>query len=215
MRYYPVFLDLRERPCVIVGGGQVAERKTLSLIEAGADVTIISPLLSPKLQELSSSGKISCREKKFEDGDIQGAYLVIAATDSIELNRAIAKLCRKMHVLVNAAAPPEESTFIVPSVVDRGELLIAISSGGSSPALSKKIRRELEGLYGPEYELFLQKMTLVRTRLHEEVHDETARRKVFQALVDSDILELLKLGRMHDADHRIAEISGLKKDKLQ
>ncbi len=210
MKFYPVFLDLRDRPCLIVGGGRVAERKAVSLLEAGADVTILSPSLTEKLQDLCLSGKITHIARTFEDKDIAGAYLVIAATGSPEVNSVVGKLCRKKHVLVNVAAPPEESSFIVPSVVDRGELLIAVSTGGSSPALSKKIRQELEKAYGPEYDLFIQKMTLVRNRLIEELPDESARRAVFEALVDSDVLELLKQGKVHEADHRIAEISGLK-----
>ncbi|OGW40692.1 MAG: hypothetical protein A2010_02405 [Nitrospirae bacterium GWD2_57_9] len=208
MKYYPVYLDLRDRPCVIAGGGGVAERKTLSLLEAGADVTVVSPSLTPKLQELSLSGKISHRLKKFEDRDMEHAYLVIAATDSLELNADIGKSCRKRHILVNVAAPPEESTFLVPSVVDRGDLLIAVSTCGSSPALSKKIRQELELHYGEEYELFLEKMSLVRDRLMGEMGDEATRRAVFQAIVDSDVLDLIRQGKTHEADHRIAELSG-------
>lgn len=214
MKYYPVYLDLRERLCVVVGGGQVAERKALSLLEAGADVVLISPSVTPQLQELSLSGKIVHRTKTFEDKDIFGAQLVIAATDSPEVNAGIGKLCRKMHILANVAAPPEEGSFIVPSVVDRGGLLIAVSTAGSSPALSKKIRQELEDQYGPEYEIFLEKMTIIRHRLIEEVAEESARREMFEALVNSDILELLKQGKSHEADHRIAEITGLKKDKF-
>lgn len=210
MRYYPVYLDLRERLCVVVGGGRVAERKALSLLEAGADVLVVSPSLTPKLQTLSSSGKINHQSRQFEEADLRGAYLVIAATNVPDLNGRIGRLCKKTNILVNVAAPPEESSFIVPSVVDRGELLIAISSCGASPALAKKIRQELETAYGPEYETFLQKMELVRTRMMEETADEAARRQVFAALVDSDILALLKQGRTHEADHRIAEISGLK-----
>jgi precorrin-2 dehydrogenase/sirohydrochlorin ferrochelatase len=210
MKYYPVYLDLRERSCLIVGGGPVAERKVLSLLEAGADITVVSPSLTTKLQELSLSGKIDHICKTFEEKDLAGAWLVIAATGSLDVNSAIGKLCRKKHVLVNVVSPPEESSFIVPSVVDRGELLIAVSTSGSSPALSKKIRQELEARYGPEYELFVNKMTIIRNRLMEESSDESARRAVFQALVDSDVLELLKQGRTHEAEHRIAEISGLK-----
>ncbi len=134
MRYYPVYLDLRERPCLIVGGGPVAERKALTLLEAGAEVTVVSPTLSRKLQDLSLSGKITHRAKKFEDKDISGEFLVIAATDSPQLNSAIGKTCGKMKVLVNVTAPPEESSFIVPSVVDRGDLLIAISTSGAPVA---------------------------------------------------------------------------------
>lgn len=210
MKYYPVYLDLRERRSVVVGGGRVAERKILSLLEAGADVAVVSPLLTRKLAELAAAGKIGHRAREFEDRDITGAYLVVAATDSEEINRVIGRLCRKMQVLVNVVAPPEESTFIVPSLVDRGELLIAVSTCGTSPALSKKIRRELEDRYGREYDLFLQKMSLLRRRLVEEVRDEASRREIFQALVDSDVLELLKQGKLHEADHRISELTGLK-----
>lgn len=209
MRYFPVYLDLRERPCVLVGGGQVAERKALSL-EAGADVTVVSPSLTAKLQELSSSGKINHLAKTYEDRDIAGAYLVVAATNSPEANAAIGRLCRKKQVLVNVAAPPEESSFIVPSVVERGELIIAVSTCGASPALSKKIRQELEERYGPEYGLFLRKMAAVRARLLDEAAGEEARRAMLRALVDSDVLELLRQGNVHEADRRIEEISGLK-----
>jgi precorrin-2 dehydrogenase/sirohydrochlorin ferrochelatase len=210
MRYYPVFLDLRDRRCLIAGGGEVAERKALSLFEAGADIVIISPTLTPRLRTLMQSGKISHKARTFEDADIAGAYLVIAATDSEKINSHIGQLCRNGQVLVNVASPPEESSFIVPSVVDRGELLIAVSTGGRSPALSKAIRQELGERYGSEYDLFLRKMMLVRDRLREDVADEQARRAIFQALVESDVLGLLKAGREHEAEIRISEITGLK-----
>ena len=210
MRYYPAYLDLRERPCVVVGGGVVAERKAFSLLEAGADVTIISPDLTPKLHELSNSGKITHLKKKFIEEDISGVFLVIAATDSPVENTRVAHACKKKHALVNVAAPPEDGSFIVPSMVERGDLLIAISTSGASPALSKKIRQELEGRYGPEYELFLNKLASVRARVLEEVPDEDARRRIFQAIVDSDVIDLLRRGNAHEADHRMAEIAGLK-----
>jgi len=210
MRYYPAYLDLRERPCVVVGGGLVAERKAFSLLEAGADVTIISPDLTPKLRELSNSGKITHLQKKFNEEVISGVFLVIAATDSPEENTRVAHACKKKHALVNVAAPPEDGNFIVPSMVERGDLLIAISTSGASPALSKKIRRELEERYGPEYELFLGKLASVRVRVLEEVSDEDARRRIFQAIVDSDVIDLLRRGNVHEADRRMAEIAGLK-----
>jgi precorrin-2 dehydrogenase/sirohydrochlorin ferrochelatase len=209
MRYYPVYLDLRDRPCVIVGGGRVAERKALSLLEAGADVTIVSPTLTPKLETLFLSGNITHKSKVFDDHDITGSHLVIAATDSQELNSGIGNLCRKKNILVNVATSPEESTFIVPSVVDRGGLLIAISTGGASPALAKKLRRELEAAFGPEYEVFIEKMTVMRNVLLKEVPDEGTRRVLFQRLVDSNVLELLKQGKVQEADHLIREISGM------
>ncbi len=209
MKYYPVFLDLRERPCLVFGGGRVAERKALALLDAGADVTVISPSLTTKLQELSSSGKITHRAKSFEEQDVAGAAIVIAATDAPEMNARIGRLCRKKQVLVNVAAPPDESSFIVPSVMDRGALLIAISTSGESPALAKKIRTELEKSFGPEYDLFLQWMSALRGRLMTQQKDEAERRRIFQALVDSNVLSLLREGKLREAEALIAELSGM------
>jgi len=210
MKYFPVFLDLRERSCVVVGGGHVAERKALSLLEAGANVTVISPSLTDKLHELSSSGKITHLAKTFEAEDIAGAYIVIAATNIQEVNAGIGRLCKKKQILVNVVAPPGESSFIVPSVVDRGALLIAISTSGESPALSKKIRMELEKKFGPEYELFLQRMSILRSRLMGQTKDESERGRIFQAIANSDVIDLLRQGKIHEADHRIAALSGVK-----
>jgi precorrin-2 dehydrogenase/sirohydrochlorin ferrochelatase len=111
---------------------------------------------------------------------------------------------------VNVVAPPGEGSFIVPSVVDRGALLIAISTSGESPVLSKRIRLELEKTFGPEYDLFLQRMSLLRSRLMGQIEDEAERVRIFQAIANSDVLDLLRQGKLHEADHRIAQLSGLK-----
>jgi precorrin-2 dehydrogenase len=206
MKYYPVFLDVRERPCVVMGGGQVAERKAIALFDAGAELTIVSPSLTPALRELAGKGKITHHQKDFEEQDIAGAYLVIAATNDAVVNEAVARACRKHGILVNAATSPDEGTFVVPSVVERGDLLIAISTCGDSPALARKVREELERAYGPEYGVFLEKMANLRRRLLTEVAEEDVRRKVYQAVVDSDVLSMLKAGQTHGADMRIAEI---------
>ena len=210
MKYYPAYLDLRERPCLVIGGGAVAERKTLALLEAGAVVTIISPMLTSKLHELSDSGKITYLQKQYEDQDLSGAFLVIAATDSAEVNTLVASACRKKQVLVNVAVPPEVSSFIVPSVVERGDLLIAISTSGASPALSRKIRQDIEQRYGTEYEVLLEKLSAIRKRVLEEIPDKSRRRQVFQAIVDSDVIDLIRQGKAHAAELRMAEIAGLK-----
>ncbi len=210
MKYYPVYLDMRGRPCLVIGGGTVAERKTLTLLEAGADVTVVSPALTAKLQELSRSGRITHRQKNFEEKDLSGKFLVIAATDLPDMNSSAAQSCKKNNILVNVAVPPDESSFIVPSVVERGDLLIAVSTSGISPALAKKIRQELESRYGAEYALFLERLAGIRQQVLEEVADEQKRRMIFQKIVDSDVINLLQQGRVHDADLRIAEISALK-----
>jgi precorrin-2 dehydrogenase len=210
MKYYPAYLDLRDRPCLVIGGGAVAERKTLSLLEAGADVAVVSPSLNAKLHELSLSGKITHIKRNFEEQDLSGRSLVIAATDSPEVNSHAAQACRKKHLLVNVASPPEESTFIVPSTLERGELLIAVSTSGASPALAKKIRQELEERYGPEYAVFIEKLSSIRARLREEVSDEKSRRRILQAIVDSDAIELIRRGQSHEAEVRMMELAGLK-----
>ncbi len=213
MKYYPAYLDLRDRSCLVVGGGAVAERKALSLLEAGANVTIISPELTPRLRELADSEKISHRQKNFAEQDLAGEFLVIVATDSPEVNRLAARAAKRMHMLVNVAVPPEESTFIVPSVVERGDLLIAISTNGVSPALSRKIRGELEARYGGEYERFLEKLAMIRKRVLEEVADEQQRRRIFQAIIDSDAIDLLRRGKAHEAEVRMMEIAGLRHNR--
>jgi len=210
MKYYPVYLDLRDRPCLVIGGGGVAERKALSLLEAEAEVTIISPTLTPTLQKLSESGKIVHRQKSFEENDLSGEFLVIAATDSPRVNIAAAQSCKKNHILVNVVVPPEESSFIVPSVVKQGELAIAVSTGGASPALAKKIRQELESKYGPEYAFFLDQLGAIRKRVLEEVGDEGKRSSIFQEIVDSEVIDLLKQGKRGEAELRMKEIAGLK-----
>ncbi len=211
MKFYPAYLDLRDHPCLVVGGGPVAERKALSLLEAGADVTVVSPDLTSKLKELSRSGKISHRKKMFDEQDLSGAFIVIAATDSPEVNSQVARACKSRHVLVNVASPPDESSFIVPSVVERGELLIAVSTSGASPALSKKIRQELESRYGPEFVLFLRAFAAARSRILAEVADEHRRKMIFEAIVDSDVIEMFRQGKEHEAEARMMEIAGMRR----
>jgi precorrin-2 dehydrogenase/sirohydrochlorin ferrochelatase len=114
---------------------------------------------------------------------------------------------------VNVASPPDESCFLVPSTVERGDLVIAVSTGGASPAISRKIREELEERYGPEYEVLLRKLSLVRQRLMEDVPDEETRRRVLTAIVESEALDLIRQGRQHDADRLIAGIAGPKQKR--
>jgi precorrin-2 dehydrogenase/sirohydrochlorin ferrochelatase len=206
MRFYPVYLDLRGRTCAVVGGGRVAERKALSLFDAGAIVVVVSPLLTPSLQVLADTGKVRFRNKIFQEEDLRGVYLAIAATDDASANAFVAEACRKAGILVNVVTDPSAGTFIVPSVVERGDLLIAVSTCGDSPALARRVREDLEQTYGPEYGVFLEKMALLRRKLLAQVTDEGMRRKVFQAIVDSDVLYLLKAGEGHEADRRIEEI---------
>jgi siroheme synthase-like protein len=195
--YYPIFLDLKGRKCVVVGGGSVAERKTGMLLEHHASVTVISPTLNPGLQHLAEQGVIQTIIRNYQVGDLEEVFLVIAATDDPCINTAIADQRGKQRALVNVVDNPEISDFIVPALVRRGDITIAISTAGKSPALARKIRAELEQSFGAEY------ASLVR--LVNEVRSELKRRGVtihgddWQEALDLDsLVEMIRAGRTEE-----------------
>jgi precorrin-2 dehydrogenase/sirohydrochlorin ferrochelatase len=195
--YYPIFLDLKGRKCVVVGGGSVAERKTGMLLEHHASVTVISPTLNQGLQHLAEQGVIQTIIRNYQVGDLEEVFLVIAATDDPCINTAIADQRGKQRALVNVVDNPEISDFIVPALVRRGDITIAISTAGKSPALARKIRAELEKSFGVEY------ASLVR--LVNEVRSELKRRGVtihgddWQEALDLDsLVEMIRAGRTEE-----------------
>src|SRR5512135_3514464 len=150
-KYYPVNLDLKNKPCVVVGAGSVAQRKVKRLLACGARVSVISPQAVAALGRLSDQGKIRLVDRKVRCGDLRGAALVIAASCDRSANALASSFCRKNNILVNVVDSPSECNFILPSIMKKGNLSISVSTGGLSPALSKKIRRDLEEKFGPEY----------------------------------------------------------------
>ncbi len=149
--YYPVFLKIGGRRCVVVGGGQVALRKVTALLEHRASVDVISPELCPGLIELVEGGQIRVFRRRYKAGDLQEAFIVITATDNSDINLQIAKEAKSKGVLVNVVDDAENSDFILPSYVRRGDITIAVSTAGRSPALARKIRTRLEKDFGDEY----------------------------------------------------------------
>src|SRR3989337_4068042 len=146
--YYPIYLDLTGKRCVIVGGGKVAERKCASLIKTDAEITLIAPEITKKLKGYKDKGLIKHIERTYRKGDIRSAFIVISATDSSETNERVARDAKSLHKLTNIVDTPDLCNFIVPSVFRRGTLSIAVSTGGVSPAFAKAIRNELEQIYG-------------------------------------------------------------------
>lgn len=149
--YFAAFLDLRGRRCLVVGGGEIGERKARALLQCGAQVIVVSPVLTRGLAALAAAGRVVERRRTFRRADLRGCALAIAATGEPEVDDAIAALARRMRVLVNVVDRPAQCDFIFPSVLQRGELQIAVSTGGRSPSLAREIRRRLEGLFGPDY----------------------------------------------------------------
>ncbi|KAF0993884.1 bifunctional precorrin-2 dehydrogenase/sirohydrochlorin ferrochelatase [Geobacillus sp. TFV-3] len=177
---YPVILHLRGRRVVVVGGGKVAARKIHGLLEAGAEIVMIAPEAEPELQALAAGGMIVWKKKRFDPDDLAGAFLVIAATNDRKVNEAVAQAAPGQ--LVNVVDDPERCDFHVPAVVRRGALTIAVSTGGASPALARRIRRELEEKYGEEYGPYLEFLQRARGIVLREVEDAEGRKRLFQAL---------------------------------
>ncbi len=178
MGYLPIFIDLSERPCVVIGGGEIAERKTRSLIEAGASVVIISPAITAGLAAMSRAGTIRHLARRYRHGDLADAFLAFDATGDGATARAAAAEARVRGVSINVADVPELCTFISPAVVQRGGLQIAISTGGASPALARKIREDLEGLFGPEYEFTISLLERARRWLRLQESDAGTRARL-------------------------------------
>lgn len=185
MRYYPVFLDIKGKTCVVVGGGEVAERKALSLLSAGASVKVISPKTTKTLNSLSKEGSIERLRRKYKKGDLNGAVLAIGASDSNEVNKAVYEEAQEARIPVNVVDDPAHCGFIVPSVVQRGGLTIAISTGGRSPLLAKTIRQELEKSYGEEYETFVEVLGAVRKKLLKSGVNRVKKERVIKDLIAS------------------------------
>ncbi|MBI4593484.1 MAG: bifunctional precorrin-2 dehydrogenase/sirohydrochlorin ferrochelatase, partial [Candidatus Rokubacteria bacterium] len=147
--YFPAFLDLRGRRCLVVGGGAVGERKARALLACGARVTVVSPAITPGLVELVESERITYRPRQFLRSDVRDAILVVAATGILDVDDAVAAAARRRGALVNVVDRPDRCDFIVPSVLRRGQLQIAVSTGGRSPALAREIRTRLEPFFDP------------------------------------------------------------------
>ena len=162
--YFPALLDLRGRRCLVVGGGPIGERKARDLLGCGARVTVVSPTLTPELVRLAMPGSISHRARPFRRADVLGAFLVIAATGLPEVDAAVAAAARRRKALVNVVDRPAECDFIFPSVLRRGALQIAVSTGGRSPALAREIPKRLERVIGPEYGALVERAGAERAR---------------------------------------------------
>jgi precorrin-2 dehydrogenase/sirohydrochlorin ferrochelatase len=166
--YYPAFLDVKNRPCVIIGGGQVAEGKIALLLECGARIKMISPEVTEAVKRMADAGTLLWEKREYREGDLEGAFLAIAATDDNSVNREIAREAGKRNVLLNVVDVTPLCTFIAPSVVKRGDVTVAISTGGLSPALARKLREELQVSPALDYADLASMISEVRLELRKE-----------------------------------------------
>jgi len=184
LHYFPVNLDIRDRPVVVVGGGAVAARKCSALIDAGARVTVIAPSVDGSLGEMCEKEEVLHVARDFAPGDLAGAFLVFAATDSPEVNRAVAEEAKARAILSDIADAPGLGSFTLPAVMRRGALQIAVSTGGTSPALARQIRAQLEAHYGPEYGSALELLGKLREKLLTEPGNSAYNKQIFNELAE-------------------------------
>ncbi len=189
MKYYPAFLDLKNKNSIVVGGGKVAERKAGALVKAGANVKIISPELTEGLEKLVKQGKLDHIRRNYRKSDVKNCFIVIAATSSPDINMKIAS---DAQCLVNVVDSPSAGNFIVPSSVSRGGLNIAISTGGASPAMSRTIRKEMEKHYDTEFSRYLRFVELTRKRAMKDIADNSKREEFLRYIASDDMLALLR-----------------------
>jgi siroheme synthase-like protein len=201
MRYYPVFLDIAGKPVVVVGGGEVALRKAEGLLDAGAEVTVVSPALHPDLQALVSQGRVRHVAREYARGDLEGYFLAFVGTDDRSVNAAVSREGRQRRVWVNAVDDPPNCDFIMPGIVQRGDLVIAVSTSGTSPAMARKMREELEAFLSQEYLLMLELAAEVRQELRER--SVIVEPEVWNAALDGGLKRLLGEGRREEAKQRL------------
>ncbi|MEH7545548.1 precorrin-2 dehydrogenase/sirohydrochlorin ferrochelatase family protein [Neobacillus vireti] len=184
---YPIMLQLDTKKVVVIGGGRVAERKVRGLLGTGAQVVVISPEATGEIQTLFLDGKIVWEKKFFSAEDLRGAALIFAATDDKDINQSVKSLAEKQQ-LVTVADDPDISDFHLPAHVQRGRLSIAVSTGGASPTLAKKLRAELEKIFDERYEEYLEFLFTARQWILKEVKDPALKRKLLTAMVSEDFL---------------------------
>jgi precorrin-2 dehydrogenase len=207
MGYYPVLLDLAGRRCVMVGGGIIAGRRVDGLLTAGARVTVISPRLTRTLAALAAEGRIDHEAREYRDGDLDGADLAFVATDAGEVNAAVAREARARGVWINAADDPARCTFILPALVRRGDLTVAVATGGSSPALARAIREELETYLTDDYATLAAIAAEARREVRAAGRPVTA--DAWRRALGPEVRRLIVERGRDDAKQRLLELLGV------
>ena len=199
--YYPVFIDVSDRQCVVIGGGSIGEEKVHKLLDCGARLVVISPDVNAGVRELADSGGVTWVQRDYQPGDLKGAFIAIAATDDNKVNRLIANEANERNVLLNVVDVTHLCTFIAPSVAHRGDVTIATSTGGTSPALARKFREELSGSRLLEYADL--------TPLLSEARAELKRLRVtvdpnhWQTCITENLLDMVQAGKTEEAKNTL------------
>ena len=199
MNLLPIFLNIKNKKCVVVGGGEVAFRKATLLLRAGADLNIVAPVLSDELRKLCVDTNCAITAREFEQADINNAILVVAATDDLKTNERVSVIASTLNIPVNVVDQPHLCSFIMPSIVDRSPIVVAISSGGSSPILTRKLKELNEAMIPGRIDKLAELLGSFRGRVKSEINDFSARIRFWENVLDSEIPELVYNGQDDEA----------------
>lgn len=200
---YPIFLDITGKRCLVIGEGHEVAGKIRALVDAAARVTYVNAHAEPEIRQLAAAGLIVWHERNFETSDLDGSFLVISNLDD---NAPIFRLCEERGILCNSVDDPEHCRFSFGSIHRRGELTIAISTNGWAPAIAVRLKEKFQREIGPEFETLLQMLKEVRPEIRARVADLGARKALWYRIVDSDLLQLLREGREHDARRALRQM---------
>ena len=206
--YYSVCLNVTGRRCVVIGGGEIAQRKVESLLEASALVDVVTPRAVAPLHQMAQSGQIGLSLRGYCSHDLEGAILAYAATDDDGLHKRIAADAKARGVFLNVVDRPQWCDFIVPSIARRGDLVVAVSTSGRSPAMARRVRQDIEAMLGPEYECVIDLFARLRRRLSDLKWSFDRRKQVFDDLLDGQILEAMREGDLAEVDRLLSRCTG-------
>lgn len=204
--HYPVLLDLSARPVVVVGGGEVAEVKVAGLVAAGARVTVIAPHLTPTLRQWAKTARLAWLPHPYREGDLEGAFLAFAATDTPDTNQAVWEEAQRRRIPLNSADDPPRCSFILPAVHRQGELVVAVSTGGKAPALAVRLRDRIAGILGEGFAPYLELLGSYRREITDRSVTFAQRREVWYRIVDSDALDLVRVGDLAAARRLVSRL---------
>jgi len=213
MDYYPLNLtNLAARQAVVIGGGNVAARKVHGLLQAGANITVISPKVAPQLQQLQTDGQIRWLKRPYQPGDLTGAFLVIAATNNAGVNQQVLTEAQQRGCLINVVDNPDDSNFVDSATVRRGPITLTVSTGGASPALARWLREQLENFIGPEYGELAALLAELRPELRQHYPDSAARAQAVFRLLEGGLPQLVKTEGFDVAKYKARQLLELDKE---
>src|SRR5882757_675927 len=202
--YYPIYLDIEDRAVLIVGGGTVCARKAETMMRYGARVTIVSPEITDEIAEWEREGVLSVHRKLYMEQDLEGASIVIASTDDPCVNARVARDCRRRRIPVNVVDVTHLCEFIVPAIIEKGSIQIAISTGGKSPALARTLKEDLQRTIGPEYAEVNDLLGTLRKSAKKVLPTDIDRKRFFDGIIAAGLLDLLREGRRREAFQAVA-----------